>query len=96
MSVLPDCAICGGPVVLDPEGDRGPVEACTECGNAQRVLPVFGGIRQAVAEVVAQVHREGLPIMRCPSCKRDRHDNCHASGCECTTGAHPRRPVAQA
>lgn len=74
---LPDCTLCGGPVVLDPEGDRGPVEACQRCGNAQRVLPVFGGIRRAVR---ASRTRRLLG----PSCLGRRHTRCTAQLCECT------------
>ena len=88
MTVLPDCTLCGGPVVLDPEGDRGPVEACQECGNAQRTRPVFTGIREAVRQ-------SRLRRLLGPSCYGRRHTRCTAAGCECTChpDQRPRRPA---
>ena len=96
---LPDCAICGGPVEVEPSGDRGPVEECRRCGNAQRMpTPRIdrGQVRRLARQVVAAARREGLPPLRCPSCKRGRCDNCHVITCECTDSDHPRRPDAQA
>lgn len=80
MSVLPDCAICGGPVVLEPEGDRGPVEECGWCGNRQRPIPPRidrAAIRTAVRE--SRVVRRLLG----PSCYGRRHTRCTAQLCEC-------------
>ena len=76
---LPDCAICGGPVVLEPEGERGPVEECRWCGNRQRPIspkPDRAEIRQAVRE---SRRRRLLG----PSCFGRRHHLCKASGCTC-------------
>ena len=37
MPVLPDCTVCGGPVVLVVDGTAR--EVCVRCGNAQRPIP---------------------------------------------------------
>ncbi len=95
MPVLPDCTVCGGPVVL--EVDASAREVCVRCGNAQRPMPPKVNrleVRAQAREVVRRARREGLPVMRCPSCKRGRCERCHAAGCECPTGEHPLRPTA--
>ena len=74
---LPDCSVCGGPVRPDVDEERGAIEACAECGLAQRPVPVFTGIRRAVRE---SRRRRLLG----PSCLGRRHSRCSASGCECT------------
>jgi hypothetical protein len=97
MPVLPDCTVCGGPVVLVVDGSAW--EVCVRCGNAQRPIPPKVDrleVRAQAREVVRRARREGLPRLRCPSCKRGRHDHCHAVTCECTENDHPRRPDAPA
>lgn len=84
LGILPDCAACGGRVEVD-----GPVEACVDCGIAQRPA----GPKVNRAEVRAQVAevRRRQPLL-CPSCLGRRCYGCRVMTCECP-GRHPRRPA---
>lgn len=86
--VLPDCARCGGTVVLTLDGD-GPVEECQRCGLAQKPIPPKVN-RREIREQVAQIRRT-RPLL-CPSCLGRRCRSCQVMTCECP-GNHPRRPV---
>jgi hypothetical protein len=90
--VLPDCSVCGGPLVLDVdvaqerhEFDE-PIEVCAQCGLAQTPGPRLNGIKAAVREVVRR-----RPML-CPSCLYRRCDRCCVATCECPRRRHPNRP----
>ena len=64
--VLPDCARCGGRVIVNLDGD-GPVEECQGCGLAQKPIPPKVN-RAEVRAQVAEVRRT-RPLL-CPTCLR--------------------------
>lgn len=77
--VLPDCAVCGSPVVLDVDHDGDAREVCVGCGIAQKPIPP----KVARAEIRQAVRASRPRRLLGPSCFGRRHHQCKASGCTC-------------
>lgn len=77
--MIGDCTLCGGPVEVEPVGDRGPVEECRRCGNAQPPPTP----RPDRAEIREAVRASRTRRLLGPSCFGRRHHLCKASGCRC-------------
>ena len=90
--ILPDCTICGGPVVASFNAG-GPVEACTGCGNAQRPITAdrvnLADLREQITTVL-----EARPVL-CDPCVVKRCTACETPGCGCPRQRHPRRPAGE-
>lgn len=88
-AILPDCAICAGPVVTSFNAG-GPVEACQGCGNAQRPITPPIDLRDLREQITTVI--EARPVL-CDPCAVKRCTACRTPECGCPRQRHPQRPV---